>query len=130
MRHSDLICSVLSKLVVKVAGIGVVFLDGFFFFFFLTNTDFTFCSLDLRHSFMECSPCVVTLHHPSPNTRRNTVSKGNALFISLAGAFAGSAEFSRLEEWEGSEEERPGRLSAAGRMVSLSDRCGVGLGGL
>lgn len=46
------------------------------------------------------------------------------LFISLAEAFAGPAEFSRLEQWEGSEEERPGRLSAAGRMVSLSDGCG------
>lgn len=34
--------------------------------------------------------------------------------------------FSRLEEREGSEEERPGRLSAAGRMVSLSHGCGWG----
>lgn len=31
----------------------------------------------------------------------------------------------RLEEWEGSEEERPGRLSAAGSMVSLSRGCGA-----
>lgn len=95
----------------------MIFLD--FFFSPPTNTD-----LKHRHSFMECSLCAVTLQHPSPNTHIYTVSKGNALFISLAGAFAGSAEFSRLEEWEGSEEERPGRLSAAGRMVSLSDRCG------
>lgn len=125
MHHRDLICFGLSKVEAKVAGTALIFLDFLdFFVVFFTNTNVTFCFSDHRHSFQGRSPRAVTLHHPLlKHTPFPEVML--YLFLSLAGASAGTTELSRLEEWEGSEEERPGRLSAAGRMVSLSHGCGL-----
>lgn len=98
-----------------------------FYYYFFTNTNLTFlpCSLYLRVHFWNVAPmqsCSTT--PPQTLTYTPYLKVMVYLLISLAEAFAGPAEFSRLEQWEGPEEERPGRLSAAGRMVSLSDGCG------
>lgn len=69
--------------------------------------------------FMDCSPPDMLTYSPS---------EGNSflIFFFLQEPLL-APEFRRPEVWEGSAEEHPGRASAAGRMVSLSQGCGGGV---